>query len=1625
MFRSLGGRKEPLCCDSKTALAFLCSENASRLSAAVVFVSRRIAQLSSKFPLESCLPPLEVVKAIIEHGLNAESESIRERCYRVLIVTYKFHRVFRWDQVRRVVKRELVDTETTTSGAFNAALQLLCCLTPAELCTFACSKDGSLCLRSVYRIGEPLLRYYALPAVARVLLAAWKHAVLSPDGIEGLMFQRLAADACEDDPSDELPTEEHRRLREDLQILMDEFFRDVAKGCIGPQPSTDPLIPLPDDVTAAIGCFSACGQLVAAYSLPVESSSGFVLPDLYRLFRGTAERKHGGSPTLPSAFAALAPFIATVVKVWLGDGGADGWDVLCLRASSLAAGRSLISSLTVFEDIAKDASWNSFTADCGGSDPGSVLGIVAGGMTRGDVHSNGRVESGEGVLSVSLLLLLLCDLAELQLQAGPRLIGQDVPDSLTLTISEILVFGSISSSSLGPKNARNSDDSISGEGSIVSLGEMVLSWARLHLLPLVLTAPWAIGLRFCNSNSQGTEACPSPNSGSGAAAGGASFVYAQGSELHVHDTAEPLSSFAADEASYQIERDCLGFLLHFLLRTSMCRVNVQTENASTNVADVSMCSEDARSEAITVTLSLLRHYLAFKSCTRYNSYPTCSLVLDAGVTEVGTSSSIATLAKNVAVETVQLLIKQLYLPNSRSSRALTWVLSPCIECLCLLAVCGDLTDNDKSRRFAVVEEGNGTGSMSHFQLPSNPSTNPSTALLGAVAQLAVLVFTTPTNLNDQTIAADPGSVRSLLGQPLVSRVLRSACIMPVSHHITGIGSPANWAASSATASTGIERSDAGILTDTGSWIVGGLLVAMGCRIVQKLVSKESALLAVNVATVVKTENVVIHARTKELSNALGCGIFLINKLSHILSVTSIDSDNVFGSSVNLFSDRCKVGAVAGGCWLQLVSTLSELVLEQGPACLKLCQSTCSTMNNAPEVTAALRVIRAAQMELLAALDNVLDWHFDDPEGAFNQDSEPSGSAPFKGNVFNSSSSTILPLVAAHKIGFVALFCRYAGSMASVFSSDSLPGTAGDGKGTRDQWLRPRAAKLLRALENFFCLDSVIGEGEDSGLGNGDGLDTEAWLFASRVGSSVRDCELSVAESGSGMSTSRRCVLLAAAAIRDLASALIAYSDIPFGANNPSSVNLAMIARLRRAMSLVQAAASKHDTALVLIVRGWAGALEAVVQNGHVGASATTVSAELIDPVAPWDAQVETMLTARLCDFSLQQFCEFESNVDTGPDSGCIPCPEIGNGSQLIGGWTVVSGASDPLIISISFALSHGTDADSSSFANIIVHIRAINSCGFTLPRFAVTLVMDYSPHPGTFSAFCDISSTNCHELKIQGGGSAPFVVLSPLRPVDFLPRGAVATWVTNLSPFCCTDGTSGNAAVSWTELALSLVGTGLRLRVDWLDLDLTPEINVLGLFTSSGSVSGSLTTTTRANSDTSCNTANNRIQSTLSPAVHAPLSLFLRLPNSKPLTPENWQGLWTGLERVATRVRVRIFPGPTSGNMQVTPRGWTWLGPECFCFAASMVSSPIPCVAICLNRQVTDDSVRSEHKRMSDKGHLDSNNHPRGDTIWCLSLRASNMDLGLAACLDLKALLLSWTGDVLVMCEREEDKFDY
>ena len=1619
MFRPHVGRKEPQCCDLKTAHAFLCSENASRLSAAVVFVSRRIAQLSSKFPLESCLPPLEVVKAVIEHGLNAESESIRERCYRVLIVTYKFHRVFRWDQVRRVIKRELVETETTTLGAFNAALQLLCCLPPAELCTFACSKDGSLCLRSVYRIGDPLLRYYALPAVARVLLAAWRHAELSPDGIEGLLFQRLAADAYEEDASEELPTEEHRRLREDLQILAVEFFRDVAKGCLGPQPSTDPLIPLPDDFTAAIGCFSACGQLVAAYSSPAtKSSSGLVLPDLFCLSRG-AERKHVSSPPLPSMSAALTPLIATVINVWLVDGGADRWDVLCFRASSLAAGRSLVSSLAVFEDIAKDASCNAFAADYG-SDPGSVIGIVTGGTTRGEVHSNlqslnGRVKrSGEGVLSVSLILLLLCDLAELQLQASSRPIGQDTPGSMMLTISEILMYGSFSysnwSNSLGQKNARNSGN----KGSIVSLGGMVLSWVRLHLLPLVLAAPWAIGLRGSNSNTVGTEACPSPNSGSGvSAAGGATFFYAQGSELHLHDAAEQLSSFAAVEATFQIERACLGFILNFIFRTSMCRVKVQTEIVHANAPDASMCSEDARSDAITVTLSLLRYCLAFKSCTRCNADPISSLIVDAGVvTGVGDNGSIVTLTKNVAGEAVQLLLKQLYLPSSRNSQAgeLTWVLSPCVECLRLLAVCGVLTDNDEARRLVAVEKGNEAGILSHFQFPSNPST----VILGAVAQLAVLIFTTPTNLNAQTMAADPAIVRTLLGQPLVSKVISSVCTIPASHHIIGIGS-------SASASTGIERSDAGILTDTGSWIVGGLLVAVSCRIVQKLVARESALLAVTAAAVVQTENVAIHARTKALSNAIGCGIFLVNKISHILSVPSIDSDDFSGSSVYWCSDRCKVGAVAGGCWLQLVSTLSELVLEQGPACLKLCQSTCSTMNNAPEVTAASRVIRAAQMELLAALDNVLDWHFDDLEGVANRNSETFGSVAIKGSVCNSSSSSILPFVAAHKIGFVALLCRYAGSMASVFSSDRLSGTASDGNGMRYQWLLPRAAKLLRALESFLYLDST--NGDDSELGNGDGPDTEAWLFASRVGTSIRDDERSGTESGSRMSTSRRCVLLAAAAVRDLAFHLIAYSDIPSGASNSSSIDIAMMARLRQAMNLVQAAAGRHDTALVLIVRGWAGALEAVLQKGHVlGASVGMSTGELIDAVAPWDAQVETVLTTLLDDFSFQQNCEFESHVNAGLNSGCIPCLEIGSDSQFFGGWSVVSSAGDPLIISISFALSHGTDAG-SSLANIIVNIRAFNSCGFTLPRFAVTLVIDYSPHRdaeiATVSAFCDRTSTNCHEL------SAPVVVLSPLRPVDFLPRGAVATWATNLSNFSCSDGSSGNAAVPWTDLALSLVGTGLRLRVDWLEMDLTQEMNALGLYTSSGSVSGSLSTTTQANFNKGFKAANNRIQSTLSPAVRAPLSLFLCLQNSKPLTPRNWQGLWTSLGRVATGVQVRIFPDPKAGNMQVTSRGWIWLGPECFCLAASMASSPIPCVAICLNRQVTDDSVRSEHERMiSGEGHLTSNNHPRGDKIWCLSLRASNMDLGLAACLELKELLLSWTGDVLVMCENEEGKLD-
>lgn len=314
MFARLrGGKKAPQCGDFESALLYLQSENEQKLAAATAFISK------SMIAQQAALPPSSVLVAVLENGLNAESSAVREQSLGILLVACRTsHRPLCWEQCRRCVKRELVEGDLESLGPFRIALLVLASLPAIEKVMFVCSRDGQACIRSVTKISEPGLRAAAVPLLAQMLLEVW-HYLDDPssEGVEGMQMQWIAEDGH--DAEVEWTSDEPHRIKEDLYLYSQQFFREAALGCLGRAPSGDPMQPLPESPAATAGYFQACLQVVRAFLSSRSDGLDCWLNDM-----------HARPPSSAPSFAPLAPYLSTIFDTLLGD-----WPVACDKAHAL------------------------------------------------------------------------------------------------------------------------------------------------------------------------------------------------------------------------------------------------------------------------------------------------------------------------------------------------------------------------------------------------------------------------------------------------------------------------------------------------------------------------------------------------------------------------------------------------------------------------------------------------------------------------------------------------------------------------------------------------------------------------------------------------------------------------------------------------------------------------------------------------------------------------------------------------------------------------------------------------------------------------------------------------------------------------------------------------------------------------------------------------------------------------------------------------------------------------------------------------------------------------------------------------------------------------------------------
>ena len=456
MWRALRGAapKPPKCSDYDTALNFLQSENAPKLLAAVTFIAKRIAvsaqqQSATVLSPVSAFPPVSVLTAVMEHGLNAESCQVRERSLRIILVVYKFgSRPFCWDQCRRAVKRELTEGDRDSEGPFTAALQILQSLPTIEKCMFCCSRDGQACIKSVAKQPDAELRAASIPALSSLLVAAWQYLERSPEGAEGMLTQWVAEDGR--DGEIEFTSEEPPRIREDLYLCMVQFYKEAAQGCLGQAPSGDAMTPLPESFAATAGYFAACLQVVEVF-IAARGCDG--VATWLRDTQGRHAHVHNHNHSHihhPAAAADVAPYLSVILDTLLGSG--DSWDLVCGKANQL-----LLS-----------------TSASAASSSAAALS-----------------EAFVGMALVSGILLILC--AHVAPVAGPN--GDALPfsqwhmqirsSSSPSPSSPSPSSSSSSSPSSSSSSSSSSSTAVSGEDPRMDLPTMVRSWTRLYLMPLL------------------------------------------------------------------------------------------------------------------------------------------------------------------------------------------------------------------------------------------------------------------------------------------------------------------------------------------------------------------------------------------------------------------------------------------------------------------------------------------------------------------------------------------------------------------------------------------------------------------------------------------------------------------------------------------------------------------------------------------------------------------------------------------------------------------------------------------------------------------------------------------------------------------------------------------------------------------------------------------------------------------------------------------------------------------------------------------------------------------------------------------------------------------------------------
>ena len=423
--RLRGQQAKAECGDHFTAALFLSGGDVGRLRVALDFVGRRMAASRS-------LPPAQVLLGVVENGLGAESDNVRIQCYRLLLFVYRhLGEVVHWDQVRRVVKRELIEGD---GPAFLASLNLLSSLPASYLTTFVCSKDGSSCIRSVSRNKDASLRAAAIPVLARVLLSAWRYFEQTDEGAEGLQSHWVSPESP--DSELELTSDEPHRVREDLAQLLSTFFSDAAWGCLSAAPSGDPSgSPLPDSVAACAAYFEACNALLLA--------------------------AEGGGADL----ASLAPFVVAVLELFFE--GSDTWALACSRAIALVNlplslpqahpqyqqqqnGHHHALALSGVSALSRALLLMTRHADPPPpSSSSSALFIVAG---RGDAAG-----AGAGAVNLQTALQEWCRLALLPLLSAtsrhPQAASQLLVSRLLLALTNSIVYPAYMKISSGPSSA--------------------------------------------------------------------------------------------------------------------------------------------------------------------------------------------------------------------------------------------------------------------------------------------------------------------------------------------------------------------------------------------------------------------------------------------------------------------------------------------------------------------------------------------------------------------------------------------------------------------------------------------------------------------------------------------------------------------------------------------------------------------------------------------------------------------------------------------------------------------------------------------------------------------------------------------------------------------------------------------------------------------------------------------------------------------------------------------------------------------------------------------------------------------------------------------------------------------